>query len=337
MIVPTVTRRWRACSSSLAGAGGGFETIVVDNGTGAAGAGAGGLALDGCELLRLESNLGYSRAVNLAARRARARRWSCSTTTAWSIPAMSSGSGGARSRCRRGDGRRGDARCPSPGLIDTAGIELDRTLLAYDYLNGEPWTCSMVRCPTRSAPRERRPRSGERRSSRRMGSTRPCSPISRTSIWSCACAGREGRAGSRRPPRDRTALGDPGPGSARKDYLIGYGRGYLLRKWGVLSPGGCRGCWRGSSFSAEDRRSSTATSPACAAGCGACARHRRESRTPNGRSVRSPQVRLKPLAPLAASRAAAAGRLSDRDRSWTVSLSGAHAPQSSSAILGPRG
>ena len=29
-----------------------------------------------------------------------------------------------------------DAR--SPGSIETAGIELDRTLLAYDYLNGEP-------------------------------------------------------------------------------------------------------------------------------------------------------------------------------------------------------
>ena len=31
-----------------------------------------------------------------------------------------------------------DAR--SPELIETAGIELDRTLLAYDYLNGEPLT-----------------------------------------------------------------------------------------------------------------------------------------------------------------------------------------------------
>ena len=29
-----------------------------------------------------------------------------------------------------------DARAPE--LIETAGIELDRTLLAYDYLNGEP-------------------------------------------------------------------------------------------------------------------------------------------------------------------------------------------------------
>ena len=31
--------------------------------------------------------------------------------------------------------------------------------------------------------------------------------------------------------------GTLGPGSARKDYLAGFGRGYLLRKWSVLSPG----------------------------------------------------------------------------------------------------
>ena len=27
-----------------------------------------------------------------------------------------------------------------------------------------------------------------------------------------------------------------GSGSARKDYLLGFGRGYVLRKWGVLRP-----------------------------------------------------------------------------------------------------
>ena len=27
-----------------------------------------------------------------------------------------------------------------------------------------------------------------------------------------------------------------GPGSPRKDYLAGFGRGYLLRKWSVVSP-----------------------------------------------------------------------------------------------------
>ena len=29
--------------------------------------------------------------------------------------------------------------------------------------------------------------------------------------------------------------GTLGPGSARKDYLAGFGRGYLLRKWNVVS------------------------------------------------------------------------------------------------------
>ncbi len=31
------------------------------------------------------------------------------------------------------------------GLIETAGIEIDRTLLAFDYLNGEPVPCWTAR------------------------------------------------------------------------------------------------------------------------------------------------------------------------------------------------
>ena len=65
VIVPTVTPPLAArLLGSLAGAGGAFETILVDNGTGAAELELAASRLDGCELLRLESNLGYSRAVN---------------------------------------------------------------------------------------------------------------------------------------------------------------------------------------------------------------------------------------------------------------------------------
>ena len=40
---------------------------------------------------------------------------------------------------RHGDGCRRDARhVDQPRLIDTAGMQLDRTLLVYDYLNGMP-------------------------------------------------------------------------------------------------------------------------------------------------------------------------------------------------------
>ena len=93
VIVPTVTAALAArLLGSLAEAGGGFETILVDNGTGAAELERAASHLDGCELLRLDSNL-LPRAPSTWRRDGhRARRWCCSTTTAWSIPAMSSGS-----------------------------------------------------------------------------------------------------------------------------------------------------------------------------------------------------------------------------------------------------
>ena len=55
---------------SLGRAGGTFETIVVDNGTGAAELERAATTLDGASVLRLDENAGYSRAVNAAARRA---------------------------------------------------------------------------------------------------------------------------------------------------------------------------------------------------------------------------------------------------------------------------
>ena len=62
-----------------------------------------------------------------------------------------------------------------------------------------------------------------------------CSPTGRTSTWSCACAG-----SGLRCALAADAIGDHehsatlGSGSARKNYLMGYGRGYVLRKWQVL-------------------------------------------------------------------------------------------------------
>ena len=129
-----------------------------------------------------------------------------------------------------------DARRPE--LIDTAGMELDRTLLVFDYLNGEPLAVldGPVADPigpsgAAAAFCARTP------SSRRAASTRSCLRTGRTSTWSCACAGREPAAGWR--PRARGThehSATLGSGSARKNYLVGYGRGYMLRKWGVLSP-----------------------------------------------------------------------------------------------------
>ena len=142
---------------------------------------------------------------------------------------------------------------PGPGVVMAAGVMRDaatpgadrhrrhrarphpaRLRLPERRARRRCWT---ARSPTRSAPRGRRPRSCATRSSRRAASTSACSPTGRTSTWSCACAAPGGRcrlATDARGTHEHSAT--LGPGSARKDYLIGYGRGYMLRKWGVLTP-----------------------------------------------------------------------------------------------------
>jgi GT2 family glycosyltransferase len=71
VIVPTVTPSLAVrLLDSLRGLGGGFETLVVDNGTGAGELDRATAELEDASVVRVEENLGYGRAVNLAARRA---------------------------------------------------------------------------------------------------------------------------------------------------------------------------------------------------------------------------------------------------------------------------
>ena len=76
------------------------ETIVVDNGSGGSVAAA-SAGLPGAEVVELDHNVGYTRAINLGVRRAAASGSSCSTTTASATRASS-----RRSR-RRSTRRRG--------------------------------------------------------------------------------------------------------------------------------------------------------------------------------------------------------------------------------------
>jgi hypothetical protein len=120
--------------------------------------------------------------------------------------------------------------------IDTAGMQLDPTLLVYDYLNGEPLSC--------------------------LGNaTDPIGPSAAAAAFDAAAFAEAGgfdeslfaywedvdlvlrlilAGGSCRLARG--ALGTHehsatlGAGSAAKNRLMGYGRGYMLRKWSVLSP-----------------------------------------------------------------------------------------------------
>ena len=222
---------------SLAEANAGFETIVVDNGTGAAELKRAAAELDGASVLRLDRNLGYSRAVNRAARRAQGEALVLLNDDSVVDPGYVKRIAGALepgAGVLMAAGVMRDAR--SPALIETAGIELDRTLLAYDYLNGEP--VEILDGPVADP----------------VGPTGAAAAFAREAflelggfdealfayledvdlVLRLRRAGGKCRlaAGARGTHRHSATLG---PGSARKDYLAGYGRGYLLRKWSVLS------------------------------------------------------------------------------------------------------
>ena len=123
-----------------------------------------------------------------------------------------------------------------PSLIETAGIQIDRTLLAFDYLNGEPMSALGDAPPP-------------------FGASGAAAAILKEAFWEVGgfdealfayledvdLALRLRLAGAT-CALARDAIGTHehsatlGAGSARKDYLMGFGRGYLLRKWSGITP-----------------------------------------------------------------------------------------------------
>jgi GT2 family glycosyltransferase len=187
-------------------------------------------------VIRLDRNAGYSRAVNLAAREATGEAIVllnddsvCDPGYVESIVARLDPAAGVTMAA----GVMREARDAS--RIDTAGMQLDRTLLVFDYLNGEPL--------------------------RRLddGVADPIGPSGAAAAFDrdafLAVGGfdetlfaywedvdlvlRMRLAGQRcvLAPEARGTHAHSatlGSGSARKNYLMGFGRGYVLRKWGVL-------------------------------------------------------------------------------------------------------
>ncbi len=238
VIVPTMTPSLVVrLLDSLREVGGDFETIVIDNGTGAAELDAAVSELEGGSLMRLRENLGYSRPINLAARRARGDVLVLLNDDCVIDPGfvgriagvLDPGAGVVMAA-----GVMRDAGAPE--LIETAGVEIDRTLLAYDYLNGEP--VEVLDGPVRDP----------------VGPSGAAAAFWREAFLEVGgfdealfayledvdlvlrlrrAGGRCRLArGARGTHRHSATLG---PGSAGKNYLAGYGRGYLLRKWSVLS------------------------------------------------------------------------------------------------------
>jgi GT2 family glycosyltransferase len=122
-----------------------------------------------------------------------------------------------------------------PGLIDSAGMELDGTLLVYDYLNGEPMGALAGAAdpigPSAAAA------AFDRRSFLAVGGF----DERLFAYWEDVDLVLRLRAAGGRCVLVRDALGTHehsstlGSGSVQKNFLMGFGRGYTLRKWSVLS------------------------------------------------------------------------------------------------------
>ncbi len=230
-------QRLRRLLDSLAVQTVGHETIVVDNASpgGVVGAVCGEYAF--ARSIRLERNAGFSVPVNLAAREARAAALvlindDCVCDRDYVervVAALDPAAGVVMAASVMRD-------VHDPTLIDSAGMELDPTLLVYDYLNGYPLTVLA------EAPGD------------------PIGPSAAAAAFDRAAfldAGgfderifaywedvdlvlRLRRAGGRcRLAADAGGTHEHsatlGSGSAAKNYLTGWGRGYTLRKWGVMS------------------------------------------------------------------------------------------------------
>ncbi|MEZ5074396.1 MAG: glycosyltransferase [Solirubrobacterales bacterium] len=214
------------------------ETIVIDN------ASPGGSVAATCgrypfaEPIRLDRNAGFSRPVNLGARRASTDRLvllndDCVCDDDFVerlLEPLDPGAGVVMSSGVLRDRRH-------PELIDSAGMELDRTLLVYDYLNGEALEAlAGAADPIGASPKAA---AFDRDAFLAVGGF----DERLFAYWEdvdLVLKLLEAGGSCRLAPRARGVhehSATLGSGSRAKNYLTGFGRGYVLRKWGVVSPG----------------------------------------------------------------------------------------------------
>jgi GT2 family glycosyltransferase/glycosyltransferase involved in cell wall biosynthesis len=235
VIVPTVGggERLRRMLSSVASPD--HQTIVVDNGS-RDGVSEAVDSLPGVDVLRLEHNAGYTGAINLGVERADGDIVVFLNDDCVVDPGFVEK---IAARIDPGDGvvmAAGVMRdWRDRSLIDSAGMELDQTLLVFDYLNGEPVSRLGGGVADPIGP------SGaaaafDRASFRSVGGF----DEGLFAYWEDVDLVLRLRRLGLRCVLVPDAIGDHehsatlGSGSKRKNYLMGYGRGYVLRKWGVL-------------------------------------------------------------------------------------------------------
>jgi len=213
------------------------EVLVVDNGSQDPGVAQLGSRIAGVEVIRMEQNVGYTRAVNLAARQARGEAivllnddCTCDPGYVESIVAELDPSAGVTMAA----GVMREERDPT--TIDTAGMQVDRTLLVFDYLNGEP-----VDCLGRGVPDPIGPSGAAAAFDRDAFLSAGGFDENLFAYWEDVDLVLRMRLDGARCALARDATGvhhhsaTLGSGSRRKNYLTGFGRGYMLRKWSVLS------------------------------------------------------------------------------------------------------
>jgi N-acetylglucosaminyl-diphospho-decaprenol L-rhamnosyltransferase len=236
VVIPTLHGglRLRRLLSTLAEQTIPHQTLVVENGF------RDGVteAFPHVEVIRLDRNVGFGRAVNIGAARAEGRALVLLNDDCTCAP------GFLEAISRALDPAQGVVMAAGvlqsidlPGRIDTAGMELDATLLPFDYLNGAPLSVldSELRDP--------------------IGPSAAAAAFDRDAYleiggfdeqlfayWEDVdLVLRLRRAGATcvlaRDARGTHAHSATlGSGSRMKNYLMGFGRGYVLRKWGVLRP-----------------------------------------------------------------------------------------------------
>jgi GT2 family glycosyltransferase len=213
------------------------ETIVVDNASPGGAVAATSSRYGFAEVVSLDRNAGFSRPMNIGARRA-----STGTLVLLNddcvcdpdfverlVAPLDPGAGVVMSSGVLRDWRH-------PELIDSAGMELDRTLLVYDYLNGEPVEAAVTAAdPIGPSPKAA---AFDRDAFLAVGGF----DERLFAYWEdvdLALRMLEAGGTCRLAPR---ALGTHehsatlGSGSRAKNRLTGFGRGYVLRKWNVASP-----------------------------------------------------------------------------------------------------
>jgi N-acetylglucosaminyl-diphospho-decaprenol L-rhamnosyltransferase len=212
------------------------ETIVVDNGSSDGTADAVRQRHPHVELVELPENVGYARAMNLGVRTAGGDAVVLLNNDCVLEPGFVEAIVAPLAPTEGVVMTAGVLlEAHAPERIDTAGMELDETLLALDYLNGEPAAVLEGGVPhpigpcAAAAAFDRDAFLGEGGFDEAFFAYwEDVDLVLRLRL----CGGRCALASAARGTHVHSAT--LASGSRRKNELVGWGRGYVLRRWSVL-------------------------------------------------------------------------------------------------------